>query len=76
MTGGKQQIALEASPTHDLFKAALNNCSEKLLASEMEWSYCLNFTVSFSHSVLENFGMSGTLLRVVYGTPGTAGQPA
>ena len=35
--GGKHQITLTASPTHDLFIAALTNCSEKcLLASEIE----------------------------------------
>ena len=49
--GGKQQIALVAFPAHDLFIAALTNCSEKfLLASEIDWSQFSNLTVSFSHS--------------------------
>ena len=36
--GGKQQIALAASPIHDLFIAAFTDCSEKkfILASEIE----------------------------------------
>ena len=29
MPGGKQQIVLAASPTHDLFIATLTDCSEK-----------------------------------------------
>ena len=35
--GGKQQIALAASPTHVLFMAALTNCLENfLLVSEIK----------------------------------------
>ena len=46
--GGKQQITLPASPTHDLFIAALTNCLEKfLMATEKEWSHSLK-----SYSVL------------------------
>ena len=65
--GGKQEIALAALPTHELFIATLNNCSEKkiVLASEMEWSHSSNITVSFSHSEPENLGMPGILLRKV-----------
>ena len=62
MPGGKQQIASAASPTHDLFIAALTNCSEKfLLVSEIEWSHCSNLTVSFSHSEPGNCGMPGII---------------
>ena len=40
MPGGKQHITSPASPTHDLFIAALTDCSEKfLLGSEIEWSH-------------------------------------
>ena len=76
--GGKQQIASAASPTHDLFIAALTNCSEKfLLASEIEWSHCSNLTVSFSCSEPENHCMPGMLLRnVVPDAPSTARPPA
>ena len=35
--GSKQQITLAATPTHNLFKAALTYCSEECLhASEIE----------------------------------------
>ena len=76
--GGKQQIASAGSPTHDLFTAALTNCSEKfLLASEMEWSHCPNLIVSFSHSEPENLSMPGILLiKGVPNAPSTAGLPA
>ena len=72
--GGKQQIALAASPTHDLFIVALTNCSEKfLLVSEIKWSHCLNLTCSEP----ENYGIPDFLLRkVVPDAPSTAGQPA
>ena len=77
MSGGRQQIALAASPTHDLLIAALTNCSEKfLLASKMEWSHCSNLTVSFSCSEPELCRMPNILLRkVIPNAPGTAGPP-
>ena len=76
--GGKQQIASAASPTYDLFIAALTNCIGKFLqVSEIESSHCSNLTVSFSHSEQENHGMPGILLRnVVPDIPSTAGMPA
>ena len=75
--GGKQQIALAASPIHNLIIAAFISCLEKfLLASEIERSHCLHLTVSFSHSEPENHGMPGTFLRnVVLDAPSTAGIP-
>ena len=78
MPGGKLQIVLAASPTHDLVIASLTDCSKMyLLASEIEWSHCLNLTVSFSCSEPENHGMPGILLRnVVPNAPGMAGIPA
>ena len=42
----------------------------------MEWSHHSNLTLS-SHSVPQNFAMSGTLLRrVISDAPGTAGPLA
>ena len=76
--GSEQKIALAAPPTHDLFIAVLTNCSEKfLLVSKIEWSHCLNLTVSFSYSEPENHGMPGILLsNVVADAPSTARLPA
>ena len=76
--GGKQQMVLTVSPTHNLFIAALTDCSEKFLqASEIEWSHCSSLTVSFLCSEPENHSMPGILLRnVVPDAPGTAGPPA
>ena len=78
MPGGKQQIALAASPTDYLFIAALSDCSKKfLLGSEIEWSHCSNVTVSFSCSEPEIHGMPGILLKnVVHDAPHTAGPPS